>query len=140
MTTNSEVYMETCQNRQTHNTKRQTSTQITTEDEENQQGSEDEIESHIAVVNIKSLSFNSIGSNIITNTETSNRWKRGQNKYKVDTLSDGNLMPLNIFKILFFKVKTRQLAKHKDKNHIMNIQQNKHNSIKSIQHSNNAQK
>ena len=40
--------------------------------------------------------------------ETSSRQKMN---IKVDTGSDGNLMPLNIFKILFLKALVEQFAK-----------------------------
>ena len=40
-------------------------------------------------------------------------------KYKIDTGSDRNLMPLNIIKILFLKATMEQPARHKDKKDIL---------------------
>ena len=70
-------------------------------------------------VNIMSLSFNSIKSTIITKSETSSRHKRAKMKNKVDTVSDVNLMPIGIFKVLFLKATMEQLGKHKDKRVIL---------------------
>ena len=56
---------------------------------------------YIDVINVKNLSLNSIGSNIIAMLGTSNRQKWANLDYKVDTGSEVNLIPLNIFEVLF---------------------------------------
>ena len=51
------------------------------------------------VVNIKSLSFNSMRSVIITNLVTSSNQNKEKIAYNVDTGSDSNLMLFNVSKI-----------------------------------------
>ena len=63
--------------------------------------SEDKITRHKDVVHIVTLSFNSIRSGIIKKLETSGRQITAEIEYKVHTGSDGNLMSMDILKILF---------------------------------------
>ena len=52
-------------------------------------------------VAVESLTFNTIILFIVTKLDTSSTQKRAKKDYKIDTGSDGSLIPLNIFKILF---------------------------------------
>ena len=71
-------------------------------------------ENSIDSVNINSIHFNKMCSVITANLKTS----RGINNvivpYKVDTGSDGNIRPLHIYKNLFPKLTSEQLAATKD--------------------------
>ena len=58
-------------------------------------------------------------SSIITKLEAWRRQKRAKIKYKVDVGSDGNLVPLDIFKILFPMLTMEHLTKPKDKRAII---------------------
>ena len=60
-----------------------------------------EQESGIKTVNINSVNFNSNHSAIIANLKTSSNKTAIMVPYKVDTGSDGNIIPLNIFTKLF---------------------------------------
>ena len=68
---------------------------------------------------IDSVSINSIHKNHSVITENL-KMSAGQNKimvpYKVDTGSDGNIMPLNIFKKMFPKITNEQFVATKNKN------------------------
>ena len=50
---------------------------------------------------MKSLNFNSIQSVIITKLETHSRQDKANIKYQINTHSDGNLVPFNVFKYHF---------------------------------------
>ena len=67
------------------------------------------------MITIKYLNFNSMKSEIITKLKTRSRQKGTKIEYKINTESDGNLKPLNIFKIILPRETMEQLAKHKDK-------------------------
>ena len=61
---------------------------------------------------MKSLSFNSIKLSVVTKLETSSRHKRTKIEYNEGTGSDGKLMSLNIFKILYPKTIMDNLARY----------------------------
>ena len=84
-------------------------------DKGNWQNQDDDIDKHIDTVTLKSLSFNRIRSSISTKLKTSSRQKRAKRQYAIDPGSDDNLMPLNIFEILFPRATTDKLAKQKYK-------------------------
>ena len=62
----------------------------------------------VAMVNINSNSFNSKHSMITENLKTSNKVVITV-PYKVDTISDGNIMPLHIYRKLFPRATNEQL-------------------------------
>ena len=68
-----------------------------------------------AMHTIMSLSYTSIKSKIIIKLEIRSWQKIAKIEYKVDGGSVGNLMPLDIFQVLFPITTMEQLAKHKDK-------------------------
>ena len=56
------------------------------------------------MVTVKYFNFNSICSTVVTKLKTSSNQKNPTMlEYKVDAGSDGNLMLVNIFKVLFQK-------------------------------------
>ena len=73
------------------------------------------MERHIYVVTRKFLSSNGIRLSIMTKVVPTSRQKRVKIKYTLDTGSVGNLLPPNIFKILFPEASTEELAKYTDK-------------------------
>ena len=70
-------------------------------------------------ITIKLHNFIRIKSIIVTKLETSSSQNKSQIAYKIYTGSDGNLRPLNAFKILFPKEIIKQLAKHKNKSSVL---------------------
>ena len=55
------------------------------------------------LVNIRYLNFESVRSVIFTKLESSTSQQRNQITYKINTESDGNLIPFRVFKTLFPK-------------------------------------
>ena len=73
-----------------------------------------EQEPGIETVNINSVNFNSNHSAIMANLKTSSNKATIMVPYNVDTGSDGNMMPFNIFTKLFTSAAMYQLAAQKD--------------------------
>ena len=69
-----------------------------------------EQETDIEIVNFNSINFNCNYSLIIANLETSSNTVLSMVSYKVDTGSDGNIMPLYIYKKVFPRETIEQLA------------------------------
>ena len=70
--------------------------------------------SGIKTVNINLISFNSNHSMILAKLKTSSKQATMTVPFKVDTGSDGNIMPFNIFKKLFPNTTEDRLATTKD--------------------------
>ena len=66
------------------------------------------------MANINSVNFNTNHSAIIANLKTSSTKVTIMKPYKVDTDSDGNILPFNIFTKLFSSTTMDQLAATKD--------------------------
>ena len=75
-----------------------------------------EEEDHIDMVKINSIIFNNKWTVITANLKTSSNQVSIIVPYKVDTGSDGNIMPLHINKRLFPSATEEQLATTKNKN------------------------
>ena len=67
-------------------------------------------------MNINSIHFNKNCFVITANLKTSANLNNVMVPYKVDTDSDGNIMPLHIYKKLFPKVTNEQFAATKNNN------------------------
>ena len=77
---------------------------------EDQEQNLNQEEVKIDMVNVNSISFNSKCSIITANSKTSSNQARTTVLYKVDTGSEGNLMPLHIYKKLFPRATKENLA------------------------------
>ena len=87
-------------------------------------------------VNITSFNFNSIISVIIATLEIISSKISVIILFKVDTGSDGNIMPYHIFKI-FPRASEEQLeANKKKKHHPKNVQENNNYTFRHVHHSN----
>ena len=76
------------------------------------------------MVNINSINFNSKYSIIAANVkETSSGQDRIIVPYKVDTDSDGNIMPLHIYQKIFTGATKEYIAATKDENIKLKMQQ-----------------
>ena len=64
-------------------------------------------------VKIKHLNFDKVKSIIFTKLESDTLSKRASITYKIDSGSDGNLMPFNRFKTVFHKSTLTGIACHK---------------------------
>ena len=73
-----------------------------------------EKEPGIKMVNINSVRFNWNHSAILANLKTSSNKFTIMVPYKVDTESDGNIMPFHIYKKLYLSTTVDQLAATKD--------------------------
>ena len=72
-------------------------------------------------VSINSIHFNKDNSVLTANSKTSAGPNNIRVPYKVDTGSDGNIMPLNIYKKLFPKITNEQLVATKNKNILLRM-------------------
>ena len=73
-------------------------------------------ENSIGMVSINSIYFNKNHFVLTVNLKMSASQNNIMVPYKVDTGSDGNIMPLHIFKKLFPKITNEQLVANKNKN------------------------
>ena len=73
------------------------------------------MERAIDIITISSFNFNGIRSLIISKLKTSSSQKGAILKYKVDIGCHGNLMPIDMFQILFPKRTMAELANYKDR-------------------------
>ena len=96
------------------------------------EGVQETLDVGIETVNIGSVHLNRNQSLITAHLEI----QAGENiieiPYKIDTGSEGNIMPLYIFKKLFKNTTEDQLKIHKKPHKAMNIQQNKYNAIRDM--------
>ena len=76
----------------------------------NIQKDEENLETDIEIGNINSIRFNSNHSPIIANSKTSVNKVVITAPYKVDTGSDGNIMPFYMYKKLFPRATADQLV------------------------------
>ena len=74
--------------------------------------SDEEMDRAIDKVTIKSFNFSSIQSVILAKLENSSSQKSSILKYKGGTGSNGNLIPVNMFKVLFLETAMAELAKY----------------------------
>ena len=88
----------------------------TIHDPEQEPDQHHEEEDHINIVNINSIIFNSKWSVITANLKTLSKQVSIIAPYKVDTGSDGNIMPLHIYIRLFPRETKEQLVATKSKN------------------------
>ena len=78
-------------------------------------------DTYINTVAVKGLNFYSIRLAIVTKLDKSSKHKITEITYKIETGNDANVMPPNIFKILFLKTTVEKLSKNKDKSIVLYI-------------------
>ena len=80
--------------------------EICQRDEEYWKESENETDKQIDTVKVRSLKFDDIRSVMVSKLDIKSRQKINKIVHKMNTSSNGNLMPLNNFKVLFPKATT----------------------------------
>ena len=97
-------------------------------------------ENNIDLVNINSIHFNKNCSVITAKLKTSAGINNVRESYKVDTGSDGNIMPLHIYKKLFPRITSEQLEATKNKSVQLKTYNKNNNSIRYMYNTNRTQR
>ena len=74
---------------------------------------QDVVRDHIDTVNINSFHFNCTCSVIMAKLKTSSSQNNAIMKYKIDTGSDGNILPCHVLKMLFRRTTEEHLSAKK---------------------------